>query len=306
MIYQVFSAFVETFVFYFAGALCIRMGMLKKDNLPDLTRIALEVMMPLLTFCTIVKNFNHENINEFWIMPLLGFLQITFGMFIGLGAMKLMRNKASGRSETFLHLCSINNFLYLPIILLQNLFPEGRHLALLLIMNIGSSTALWTIGVATLAGGDLKKAIRNVFTPNFYAVLVAIPLAFFKIPVPDMLMNAMSSIGDICVPFSLLLIGAALYNIGKKVLHHLSDAFWYSLVRLAVIPLLSVLLLKLLPLSLESFQTLAVVALMPASSNAILLTQRYGGNTEFAGQAILLTTILSAITIPIGVYLLNL
>jgi len=305
MTYQVFSAILETFLIYVIGALCLKSRMIKNDWLPGLTRVALDVMMPLLTFTAITKNFNRDNLNEFWQMPLLGFLTVAFGALCGLLFIRFMRKDSPDRKAAFLHLCAINNFLYLPIIVLQNLYPEGRHVALLLTMNVGSTIGLWTIGVVTLAGGDWKQGVRNVFSINLYAVLLALPVAAFNIKLPPVLSHGLAQVGSMCVPFSLLLIGAALYNIGGKVLNHWGDALWYSAVRLVFIPLLTILLLRMLPLSTEVFQTLAVVALMPASCNAVLMTQRYGGSTEFAGQAILVTTILSVITMPLGVYFMN-
>lgn len=306
MIYPVFSAIIETFVIYIIGAYCFKRGMLQKESINGLTKIALDVMMPMLTFATITKNFDRSNLNEFWVMPLLGFCQILFGALIGLLAVKFMRNGTIDRKKAFMHVSAINNYLYLPLIVLQNLYPEGRHVALLLIMNVGSTLGLWTIGVVTLTGGGFKDNLRNVLSFNLYAVLLALPLAFFGVRIPTMLEHCMAQIGGMCVPFSLLLIGAALYNIGGKVLHNLGDAFWYTLVRLVILPFLLVVLLRLLPLTKECYETLIIVALMPASCNAILMTHRYGGSSEFAGQAILLTTIFSTITMPLWVYLLHL
>ena len=38
---------------------------------------------------------------------------------------------------------------------------------------------------------------------------------------------------------------------------------------------------------------------MPAASSSVLVARQYGGDYEFAGQAIIVTTILSLATIPL-------
>ena len=56
---------------------------------------------------------------------------------------------------------------------------------------------------------------------------------------------------------------------------------------------------ELLPLEPDAFETAAVVAAMPAASSSVLVAQQYGGDYEFAGQAIIITTVLSLATIPL-------
>ena len=97
----------------------------------------------------------------------------------------------------------------------------------------------------------------------------------------------------------LVIIGVALVNCFKSMLKHKTDMVYLSLVRLAVIPVVLLLLLKLLPLPPDVYQTVAGVALMPAASSSVLVARQYGGDYEFAGQAIIVTTILSLATIPL-------
>ena len=61
----------------------------------------------------------------------------------------------------------------------------------------------------------------------------------------------------------------------------------------------------LLPLPEEVCQVTAVVALMPAASSSVLVAKRYGGDPDFAGRAIILTTLFSLGTIPLlmGIFL---
>jgi hypothetical protein len=102
----------------------------------------------------------------------------------------------------------------------------------------------------------------------------------------------------------LLLIGASLYD-SKKVFENKRDIIYLSFIRLILIPLLSILLLWLLPLPDDAYRVAFVVAIMPVSVSTVVLTRKYGGSPDLAGQAALITTIASIISIPLLMMLIN-
>ena len=232
-------------------------------------------------------------------MPVLGFALMLVGAVIGHFLKRFMKHKTPERIGTFHHICAINNYVFLPIIILQSIWGD-RHVALLLLMNVGSTVGFWTIGVMTFTGGGtVGQTLRSIFSINVAAVAAALLVCFLRIPIPEPIAYTCKYLGDITVPFMLVIIGVALVNCFKSMLKHKTDMVYLSLVRLAVIPVVLLLLLKLLPLPPDVYQTAAVVALMPAASSSVLVARQYGGDYEFAGQAIIVTTILSLATIPL-------
>ncbi|MDR0932050.1 MAG: AEC family transporter, partial [Victivallales bacterium] len=208
---------------------------------------------------------------------------------------------------TFHHICAINNYVFLPIIVLQNVYGE-RHVALLLLMNVGSTIGFWTIGILTLTGGgSLSKTFKNIFTINIAAVMAALAVALLHIPVPEALDYTFKYLGNITIPLMLILIGVALVGCFKGMVENWRDMLLLSAIRLIVIPVTLLVLLRLLMLPTEVYQVTAVVALMPAASVSVLIAKRYGGDSDFAGRAILITTFLSLGTIPLlmGFFLPN-
>jgi hypothetical protein len=125
-----------------------------------------------------------------------------------------------------------------------------------------------------------------------------------KIPVPEIAANVTQKLGSASVPLMLMIIGAAVYGNARHVFKNKWDIFYLSLVRLVVLPLIIVGILKLLPIPLEVYRVVFVVALMPVSASSAVITRRFGGSPEFAGQAIIVPTLASIITIPLMLYLL--
>ena len=69
-------------------------------------------------------------------------------------------------------------------------------------------------------------------------------------------------------------------------------------------PLIAIFILKLIPLEENLYQNAMIIAMMPGSSAAVLIVRNYGGDHEFAGSAIVASTVLSLVTIPVMIHIL--
>ena len=213
MMTQVFLAIVETFGMFAIGALVMHLKILDDKDLGKLSTLIVDIFFPMLAFDSIVRNFDPSQLKELWLMPTIGFGLMVFGGVLGFGLRYGMRNRTHDRMVTFHHFCAINNYLFLPLIILSNLSGE-KYLALLFIMNIGSTIGFWTLGVGILAGGDVRRTFNNIFSINQAAVVLALIICFCKIPVPAVVMpllvivgNIFHKLGNCSVPLILLLIG---------------------------------------------------------------------------------------------------
>ena len=181
--------------------------MIETGDLDKLSRLTLDMFFPMLTFSTITRTFDPNRLTELWVMPLLGIALMLFGAGAGWVFKRLMKSKGHGREGTFHHICAINNYVFLPIIVLQNIYGE-RHVALLLLMNVGSTIGFWTIGVLTLTGGgSLSKTMKSIFSINVAAVAAALLVSFLHIPLPEALNYTFQYLGNITVPLMLVVIG---------------------------------------------------------------------------------------------------
>jgi predicted permease len=301
MMIKIIYAIIEMFCMFGVGALAMHLKFIEKEDFGKLGHLIIDIMFPMLAFSSIRANFDPGKVNELWILPVLGFSLMFFGGLMGFAFRYGILNRTKDRMMTVHHFCAINNYVFLPLIILQNLWGD-KYVALLLIMNIGSTLGFWTVGVGILSGGHIKKALKNIFSVNIFAVFLAIIFSCFKIPVPDLANNVLSKIGGISVPLMLIVIGAGIYNSAHHLLKNKWDVFYLALVRLIILPLILVFLLKLLCLPEDIFRVVFVVSLMPVSASAVVFMRRFGGDTDLAAQALVITTVLSIITVPLMIY----
>ena len=303
LVFKILLGILKTFCYFGLGALAIRLKIFDRTEAAHFGKFAIDILTPFLTFYSIVTNFSRRDGDAFWQMPLIGFGMILFGMLCGYGLQFGMKKKTPRRMATFVHLCALNNFLFLPLILLDSLYGM-RAVAYLFLMNVGSTVGFWTCGVFSLAGTDWKLALKNLCSTNIAAVILSVACVLLEIPVPKEVTEFCYDIGKGAVPLSLALTGCMIFSAGRRLTAYRFDAVYYLLVRLVILPLLMIPVLRLLPLAQPMMQVALIVALMPASSSSVLIVKQYGGSVDFASQAIMFSTILSALTIPALLYLI--
>ncbi len=303
MLWKVILAILETFIFFGFGAWAYRLKMLEDNDLGKLGRLSIDMLLPFLTFSSIVTNFTAKDLAAIWQLPLLGIGIMAFGALCGYVLVYGLHDKSPRRNGTFLHLAIANNYIFLPLVVLGNLFGE-KAVAALMLLTVGSTVGFWTFGVGVLAGRDYRRVIRNVCSTNMAAVVLALLCVFTGVQVPAFGMHIFEKLGALSVPLSLLLIGASMYKTGIRMLTHRFDALYTLVTRLIILPFLTVMLLHLLPLEPLVYHVALIVSLMPASCTSVLIVRKYGGCPDFAGQSVLFSTVACIVTVPLFLYFL--
>ena len=301
---EIILAILQIFGVFFVGGLARRLGYIDERDINRWSRLVIDFLFPLLVFHSITQGFKAERFSELWPLPFIGLGVIVFGALCGIGLRRAMRSDDPDIHKTFHHFCAINNYGYLPIIIIMNLWgTEG--LAKLFFLNLGSTVGYWTIGVALLGGMSFRKSLRQILTPTLFALCLALGLCLTGLNshVPKIVLRICGSAGSASVPCILVLIGASLYPF--PAIRNKRDLAYLSFVRLALLPFLTILVLAVLPLPTDVRNVAIIVALMPVSVSSTILTRRYGGSPDFAAKAAVLTTVLSMATIPLALVLLG-
>ena len=155
LVLKILLGIVKTFCFFGLGALALRLKIFDKQESAHFSRFVIDVMTPFLTFYSVVRNFSRQDGAVFWQLPLLGFGIMLFGMLCGYGLQYGMKNKTPRRMATFVHLAAVNNYLFLPLILLDSLYGS-KAVGYLFLLSVGSTVGFWTCGIFALAGAAGK------------------------------------------------------------------------------------------------------------------------------------------------------
>ena len=165
--------------------------------------------------------------------------------------------------------------------------------------NIPFNLALYSIGAAQLSGGaGARFDWRKVLNMPVIATLLSVVLLLSRIHVPAVIADAGATI-----PLSMLIIGTSLGAISVRAALADWRVYVVSAVRLLVCPLLTWLVLR----PFVSGALLGIPVLLAACPSAMVVTAlclQYDRSDAFASKCIFLNTILSAVTIPLLIWLL--
>lgn len=302
MTLAIILAVAEIFGLFLIGAIARRLGYINDEEIDRSSRLIIDILMPLFTFSSIIKGLDAARLHELWVLPAVGLLQVLLFTAVGLVAQFGISGSYRDKRRTFLHLCAVNNATFLPVIILQNIGGESS-IAQLFLLYLGSTIGVWTLGVGLLGGTTIKEAlIKGFVRPNLIAIFcaVAVVLAGGAVHLPSVVMKVFSRAGSIAVPLIMILTGASLAHRGMfKVNWPIS---YITLVRLIILPLVTILVMRLLPIHKDVYSVSVIVALMPTAISSVIMTRRFGGDPEYAASAALFTTVGSIVTVPIAVW----
>ena len=165
-------------------------------------------------------------------------------------------------------------------------------------LNIGQ----WTWGISLLTGRPAREGFRLkqlIRAPFFIAILVGLVLFATQLPLPDVVRGTLSTTASLNTPLAMFTVGIYLAQTDLKDLIRRKSAYAVAAVRLAVIPLIALLLLSLLPGSLRDMKTaILLAAACPVGSNVAVYAQLHGKDYPYAVETVVISTMLSLLTIP--------
>lgn len=301
----VFSSITELFGLFALGWLIRWKGYAKKEDFDTWGKIAAEVFYPFLIFHSIIRDFDPARVKSLWVMPALAFGLMFAGAAVGLLVCRGMKTRDPATRRTFVHLCAMNNFIYLPIFIIQNSLPPGA-LADFFVFNLGSTIGFWTIGIFTLGGvTDWRRTLRHLISPPLLSMFLAVALAWSGARewLPASFLAVCRNAGSLSVPLMLIIIGATLQGAFRR--DQTRDLAFITVLRLVVLPAVYIAIIKALPLPPDLELLAVIVALMPTSAVSPVMARLYGGVPSFASAATLITHLASLVTVPLAFWWLS-
>ena len=152
--------------------------------------------------------------------------------------------------------------------------------------------------------GAVKKACVNVAkNPLILGILAGLPFALLRVKVPAMLDSALSSIGATATPIALLVVGASFS--GGEALKRWKGAAVSSLVKLFLLPGIFLPLAAMLGFRNSQMIAILIMTGSPTAVASFVMAKNMHADGALTANAVLLSTVLSAVSITIWLYLMK-
>ncbi len=286
-----------------AGWALRRVRLVRVEAAKDLNQIVFYLTLPPLIFLALHRG---ELAWDMLAMPGLAWGVSVVGLGLGwLGARLLgLRGKLAG---AFILALTFGNTTYFGYPVITELYGE-RHLTLAIFYDLlGATLAVNTLGVSVAAalgsGAIAAKAIAKKLAtfPPIWAL--ALGLALRPIALPEALVGLLEPVGALTTPLMMLSIGLSLElrhwrSHGKPVMAAVAG-------RLLVLPAVTWGVALALGLPTDFTQAAVMQAGMPTMLYSFTLALLFDLDTRLVLNAILFTTVLSFLTLPLWFQLLG-
>ena len=284
------------FIFMMIGFLLFRTGKITKEGSKGIGNILIYVIIPAVVLNAYMTDFSAERLQGLLISFLLSFLALALSMLLS----HLIFKKQS--IEDFGTAFSNAGFMGIPIIQAmlgtEAVFYVSAFVALLNILQ-------WTYGVYIITGDRSRISGKKILTnPVLISMVIGILLFLLPVQIPEIGKKAVSLLAGMNAPVAMISIGIYLAQVAVRELFTDRTTYLCVLVRMLLIPLLTMGMLSLLPFS-DSGIRLAVLiaAASPIGSNVAVFAQIHDKNYTQAVKDICLSTLVSVATMPLIVYL---
>ncbi|MDF2610702.1 MAG: putative permease [Lachnospiraceae bacterium] len=283
------------FLLILAGIYAQKKGIITNQNRKKFTDFIIEIILP----CNIINSFLIRWSYDILMNCITVFIVAIVTQILYVIISKMLFRKSTKDRQAVLRyaiICSNAGFLGNPIV--ESVFGS-QGLLFASVALIPLRFAMWSSGLKLFTETDGKSTAKKLIThPCIIAVFVGFILMISQIQLPGFVLKTLAGIGSSNTAISMIVIGSILAEIQvKKILD--KELFYYSALRLIVIPAAVLIILKLFRIDSLVIGVIVLLSAMPAGSTTVMLADKYNGNSKFATSCVFLSTILSLITIPL-------
>ena len=258
-----------------------------------LSQLALYVLSPALVIDGLYRTESSLDSSS---KLLLGFALTSFSIYAIVTVINRLLNLAAplSRAITAVVMFPNNGNMGLPVATFA-LGAAGLDRAI--IYMLGSSFVMFCFGPAMIRGNGIIEGFKlTLKLPLLWAILFGLSLRFLSINIPWQLDVGIQQLGAAAIPIALILLGMQLsetrFQPGIK-------EIILAIARLTCAPTIAYLIGTLLQLETLNLQILVLQSAMPTAVNSFVIVSEFGGDKDLVARAIVTSTILSFITLPI-------
>ncbi len=275
------------------GIFLSRKGCLSEQGTKDLGAILLRIICPAVILKSYINAYSPARVRQLGLSFLLALIALVVAMLISWFAFGTRR-----RIDNFGSAFGNVGFIGIPLVQAaigeEGVFYLAASIALLSLFQ-------WTYGVLIMTGNKDAISARTIRkNPVVIAIVIGMILFFSRLQVPDIFVSTLGYVGGMNTPVAMILMGTYMAKLPLRQILLEKKAYLCALFRLLVIPLVTLLIFKVIPISdkvilLTTFLGVAT----PVGANICIFAQQNNCDYEYSVITVCLTTLISAATVPL-------
>ena len=182
----------------------------------------------------------------------------------------------------------------------------------LVIQNIANNLYLFVMSLAQLhhresekSSKSLSEKLKPLVNPTSVATIVSLIMLFAGIHLPEYAMDIVTTLGDITIPLSMILVGVQLGGADFKKLIADKALLITSVMKLIAVPALALLILTPMPVDPVVKLTVLLGMCFPSAVIGVAVAAQENKNSQLMAEAVAITTLLSLFTLPVWIMIIT-
>ncbi len=288
------------FILIILGALCFKINVITKEANKYLSDFILKIICPVLIFMAYQSEYNKELLSGLLMALVLAF--VTYIVLIPFASV-LVRKK-EGRETAIERFSAIySNCAFMGIPLVQGIF--GAEGILYITASITAFNVLaWTHGVMIMKEEiSFKGLINAIKSPSIIAVFLGFICYVTDIRLPEMFDSAFRHVSNVNTPLAMIVAGATIAQTNILKALKKPRVLYIALLKLIIFPVLMTFIYMIFKPAPTVLITIAIATACPTGATGTLFAVSYNKNAAYSSELFAITTVLSALTLPLIVIL---
>ena len=284
------------FILIAIGAFMAKLKLIHESGARVLSDIALYLATPCVIIKSFARNFDASMLQGFLTCLAAAAAIHLIGILL---AVLFFHKKPDGTRQVLIFAAVFSNagFMALPLqeaILGEvGVFYGASYIA---VFNL----FMWTFGLYITSGDKTLLSAKNLIkNPGILAVFVGMIIFLFNIPLPQVIYRPVEFLANLNTPIPMLVIGYYLANTNFKTAFQNKAAHLCIFLKLLVIPLISLLCMRLFQLSGDIPVSMVIAASAPVAAATTMFSAKFNRDTQLSVNMVSVSTVLSIITMPL-------
>ena len=262
------------------------------------TKMIINISLPSQIITAFVSNVGIVSNKE--VLTVFGIAAVAYTIYAVVGIAFVFVTRVPKRQRgTYIFMTMFGNVGFMGFPVITAIFGEEALIYAVIFMVV-FNVLVYSIGILLInTKENFSFDVKKLVNMPFIAAVLSIVLYFANIKLPDMVMTSLNFMGNITTPAAMLILGATVATMPVRELFDEWRVYPFIVVRLAILPLIAILLMKYVPVSDLIRGTVIVLSATPVATNTTMLAIEYGGDVKLGSKGVFFTTILCMLTIPL-------
>jgi malonate transporter and related proteins len=303
----VLSLVVPVFLIVALGYILKKFGMINENFVKLSSRIVFSVTLPALIFSEISAIDISQDVNMWVVVFIYAGTLLSF-ILSWLAAILFIKEPTN--QTVFIQGSFRGNFAIVGLALIANVYGQSilGKASLVLAFTIPLYNVLSVIALTVPLHREKKVSYSTTFieilkNPLILAVIAALPFSIFRIPIHHTIGITIDYLAAVSLPLALLGIGGFMDFADLK--QGSVTAAYSTLIKLVLIPSGAVYAAYLFDFRGSEMGIIFILFACPTAIASFIMAEAMGSNSRLAANILLMTTLVSVITITVGLFILK-